>query len=91
MPEGSRVLPGPKGRSCSTRLPSMRLKPVRIPEAQGDPSPSSQTSRTSKLLVAVLRKLACFNFQKAAALFKCSLFPPHWMHLTGTSLSQVSV
>lgn len=43
----------PGGRSCSSTLPSLRLGPVTIPEAQGDLSPSSQTSGTSKHLVAV--------------------------------------
>lgn len=52
----------PGGRSCSPTLPSLRLEPVTTPEAQGDLSPSSQTSRTSKRLVAVQRQLACFSF-----------------------------
>lgn len=71
----------------------MRLKPVTIPEAQGDLCPSSQTSGTSKLLVVVPRHLACFGFQKEAALIlKCISPPhppppPHLTHVTGTFFS----
>lgn len=76
MPQGDRMLPGP-------RFPSLRLKPVTIPEAQGDLSPSVQTSGTSKLRVAVPRQLACFSFWKKAALWlKCIFSLPHVTHVT---------
>lgn len=77
----------PEGRSCSPRLPSLRLKPVTIPEAPSDLSPSSQTSGTSKLHVAVPRQLACFSFWKEAVLWlKCIFSLPHVTHMTGTFL-----